>query len=111
MLKKDPSFLSERRNFTDWISPRVTMLNIRVEWLSPETHKLPKEHPAVSLWLAVRAEQQLMENYVNYYQFQKPLPPVLDAEIKQYLDEFIQRMSTWKFPEDEQNKPGMEIKR
>ena len=108
---KDPMLLAGRRAFVDWVSPRTIMLNIRMEWLSPETHKFPKDHPAVSLWLAVRAEKQMMENFVNYFQLQKPLPPNPDAETKQYLDEFSEKMKTWKFQEDEQTQPGVEIKR
>jgi len=102
--RNDPFLHANNVKFQDWLSPRVTMLGIREEWTSPVKNKIPKGHPSESLWLAVRTVKFIMEDMAGHFQLGKPLPPSKEPELKQYLDEFEQRMKTWEFRDDAQ--PG-----
>jgi len=111
MQSKDPMFMVKRSEFIDWLNIQVKMLEIRDEELSPAAHGLGDDHPAASLWLAIRAEKNLIDYYVYHFQLQRPLPPELkelNKRMDDRLQEFQQKMQTWKGPPDKKQAPVLQ---
>jgi len=104
----DPMYNAERIKFLEWVGQRVTVLRIREEGINPELNPYPKDHPAADLFLAIRAEKQMMDYYVYHFQLGRPLPPNMDAEVKQHLDNFQESVQAFKWPEQNIKPPTLQ---
>ena len=109
-LKKsnDPIYNAERVKFLEWVGQRVTVLRIREEGITPEFNQYPKNHPAADLFLAIRAEKQMMDYYVYHFQLDRPLPQNIDGEVKQHLDNFQESVKEFKWPEQNIKPPALQ---
>lgn len=105
---KDPLFYLERSKFLEWVGQRNTVIRVREELLNPEFFSYPKEHPAALLFLAIRAEKAMIDQYIYHFQLDRELPPNIDGELKQYLVEFQEKMKTWEWPVEEQKPPTIQ---
>jgi len=105
MKSQHELFPAERAKFLQWVDARAIMINIRLEWIDPATHKLTNDHPAVPIAMSLRIQKQMIDDYIYHYQLNRPLPPDRDAEIRKHLDDFQEEMKTWKWPEEEKAEP------
>jgi hypothetical protein len=102
---KNPSFYAERAKFNEWVGQRVSVLRVREEKISPESNRYQREHPAGELFLAIRSEREMMDQYIYHFQLDRPLPKSADLAVKEHLDAFQQTMKTWEFPKEKNVTP------
>jgi len=96
---QDLYFSANRNTFERWVSENAVIITIREERISPEKNQLPNEHPAVSLSLALKELKNMMGDYTNHYFLQRPLHPEYEKELRRWMEDFQERMRTWKFSE------------
>ncbi len=93
MLKSnDPYFAAKRDKFRKWVGGKAVLIKVREERISPETHHLTNDHPAVSLMMAFASLKRMMSDYINFYYLKQPMTPGTDEEMRKWLDDFQKKM-------------------